>query len=120
MELELDYKAIGTRIRDRRLKLGWSQERLSEAADLTKPHISHIENGHTKLSLPALVRLAAALGVATDELIFDRAVVTASGFNFELSQLCKGRSSEELALILSVVETMVVHFQQRGGSGGTV
>ncbi len=34
--------------------------------------MSHIETGNTKLSLPVLVDLAAALNVSTDELLGER------------------------------------------------
>lgn len=38
---------------------------------ISLPHMSHIETANTKLSLPVLVDIAAALGVSTDELLRD-------------------------------------------------
>ena len=60
----MDYAAIGKRIRAHRKRLNLSQEELAEMV--------HIETGYTKLSLPVLVDLACALGVRTDDLIFDK------------------------------------------------
>ena len=40
--------------------------------NISTVHMSHIETGYTKLSLPVLVDLACALGVRTDDLIFDK------------------------------------------------
>ena len=40
--------------------------------NISAVHMSHIETGYTKLSLPVLVDLACALGVRTDDLIFDK------------------------------------------------
>ena len=68
----MDYAAIGKRIRAHRKRLNLSQEALAEMVNISTVHMSHIETGYTKLSLPVLVDLACALGVRTDDLIFDR------------------------------------------------
>lgn len=65
----MDYYAIGQRIRKVRRARGMSQEMLAERAGISTTHMSHIETGNTKLSLPVLVDLAAALEVRTDELL---------------------------------------------------
>ena len=67
----MDYVGIGKRIRAQRYKLDLSQEELAEMAGISLVHMSHIETANTKLSLPVLVDLACALGVRTDDLIFD-------------------------------------------------
>ena len=68
----MDYVGIGKRIRAQRYKLDLSQEELAEMAGISLVHMSHIETDNTKLSLPVLVDLACALGVRTDDLIFDK------------------------------------------------
>ena len=67
----MNYEAIGLRIRTFRRKKGLSQEELSERVDISVTHMSHIETGNTKLSLPVFVALAQALEVRTDELLHD-------------------------------------------------
>lgn len=66
----IDYAAIGNRIRATRLKRKITQEALSAATNLSIAHISHIECGKTKLSLPALVSIATTLGVTVDNLLY--------------------------------------------------
>ena len=68
----MDYAAIGKRIRAHRKRLNLSQEEVAEMINISTVHMSHIETGYTKLSLPVLVDLACALGVRTDDLIFDK------------------------------------------------
>ena len=68
----MDYAAIGKRIRAHRKRLNLLQEELAEMVNISTVHMSHIETGYTKLSLPVLVDLACALGVRTDDLIFDK------------------------------------------------
>lgn len=67
----MDYYEIGQRIRKYRKAQHLSQEELSEKVGISVTHMSHIETGNTKLSLPVLVQLAAVLEVRTDDLLFD-------------------------------------------------
>lgn len=67
----MNYYEIGQRIRKLRKAQGLSQEQLAEQISISTTHMSHIETGNTKLSLPVLVELAATLHVMTDELLFN-------------------------------------------------
>ncbi len=67
----VDYFKIGQKIRKYRKSLGLSQEQLAEQAGISVTHMSHIETGNTKLSLPVFVALARALNVQTDDLLTD-------------------------------------------------
>ena len=67
----MDYEKIGMRVRLFRRRKGLSQEQLAELVDISVPHMSHIETGNTKLSLPVFVALAEALDVRADELLHD-------------------------------------------------
>lgn len=61
----MKYYEIGQRIRRYRKACGLSQEALAEKAGISATHMSHIETGNTKLSLPVLVKIAEALSVQT-------------------------------------------------------
>ena len=67
----MDYKLLGKRIRAARMAAGLSQEQLAEMVGLTSQHISHTEVASTKISLPALVKIANALHTSVDKLLFD-------------------------------------------------
>ena len=67
----MDYYAIGQRIRKNRKARNLSQEDLADMIGISVTHMSHIETGNTKLSLPVLVDLAKAFEVRTDDLLFD-------------------------------------------------
>ena len=69
--VSLNYYEIGQRIRKLRKAQGLSQEQLAEQAGISITHMSHIETGNTKLSLPVLVEIATVLHATTDELLFD-------------------------------------------------
>ena len=64
---KLDYYKIGQRIRKYRKAYQFSQEQLAEKIGISTTHLSHIETGNIKLSLPVLVDIANVLSVSTDE-----------------------------------------------------
>lgn len=70
----MDYYKIGQRIWKLRKAYNLSQEELAEKAYISTVHMSHIETGNTKLSLPVLVDIAEALQVHTDDLIYDQPI----------------------------------------------
>ena len=60
---------MGTRLKEWRTRRALSQQELADMAGTTKANISRIEHG-LQIPRPATVRrLAAALGITTDELI---------------------------------------------------
>ena len=66
-----NYIAIGEKVRKTREDLNWTQEALAEKTGLSAVHISNIETAHTKVSLPALIIIANALGTSLDVLACD-------------------------------------------------
>ena len=48
--MELDYKAIGKRIKIARIKADLTQEKLSEMVGVSPTHLSNIETGTTRVS----------------------------------------------------------------------
>ena len=71
MEKEIDYKALGSRIRAARKKQGITQEKLGEICSLSTAHIGHIERGTRIPSLETLYRISTELKISTDYLFFD-------------------------------------------------
>ena len=49
--MEVDYKAIGQRIKIARIKKGVTQETVADLIDITPAHMSNVETGKTKVSL---------------------------------------------------------------------
>lgn len=96
---KLDYVAIGRRIRETRNKLGMTQEKLAELAGLSAPHMSNIENGKTKLSLPALVMIANALDSSLDALVHDSLKVTQEAYDKDFKDLLDDCSFKEKEFI---------------------
>ena len=99
----MDYYAIGQRIRKTRRARGLSQETLAEQAGISVTHMSHIETGNTKLSLPVLVELAEALEVRTDELLFEQSPVERSAAVEEILRLLDSCTARQVRIIEELV-----------------
>lgn len=55
---------IGRRIRILRTERGWTQAMLADHAELTREHLSELENGHKEIGVRALEKIARALDVS--------------------------------------------------------
>lgn len=67
----MDYAALGNRIKIFRKRKGYTQAELAEILGYSVQHISHVENGVTKMSIDFIIDLANVLGVSLDELFSD-------------------------------------------------
>lgn len=99
----MDYAAVGKRIRTQRKRLNLSQEELAEMVNISTVHMSHIETGYTKLSLPVLVDLACALGVRTDDLIFDKDAMAREELLEEIALELKDCPREQLLALRQIL-----------------
>ena len=55
---DLDFKAIGLKIRERRQSQGITQEMVANYLDVNPSHISNIECGRANPSLTSLIKIA--------------------------------------------------------------
>lgn len=103
----MDYKKLGKRIKEERLKKNLTQERLAESINLTGVYISHIENASTKPSLETVVNLSNALNVTPDFLLFDSLYKSKEYLNDEIAKLLKQCSNDELKLVVRLIEAVI-------------
>lgn len=60
---------VGQRIRNLRVRRGWSQERLADEAGVDRSYMSGIERGVRNSSILTLAKVALALGVSPSLLL---------------------------------------------------
>lgn len=68
---ELDYSKIGLRVRQARKSKGYTQETLAGMIGISTPHMSHIETADSKVGLQVLIKIANALEVSANDLLYD-------------------------------------------------
>ena len=63
------------KIKDYRTKKRMSQEELAKRAQISRPHLSNIENGEAQPTIDVAIRIAEALGQKVDHIFFKQDVV---------------------------------------------
>ena len=102
----MKQQALGKRIREERLKLNLTQERLAEDVNLSTAYIGQIERGERSLTLENLAAVANRLGVTIDYLLSDSVVSDSDGQYRLWRQLMNGRTEEQKALAINMVKLM--------------
>ena len=105
--MELDYKAIGKRIKIARIKADMKQEHLAEKSGLSPTHVSNVETGTTKVSLSAIVSLANALGVTADDLLCDSVVHARVQFERDIAELLDDCDPYEIRMVKDMTEALI-------------
>ena len=105
--MELDYKAIGKRIKIARIKADMKQEHLAEKSGLSPTHVSNVETGTTKVSLSSIVSLANALGVTVDDLLCDSLIHARVQFEQDIAELLENCDNYEIRMVKDMTEALI-------------
>ena len=95
--MELDYKAIGKRIKIARIKADLTQEKLSEMVGVSPTHLSNIETGTTRVSLNAIISIANALHITSDDLLCDNVVKAKVQFEKDIALILEDAMNTRFA-----------------------
>lgn len=101
--MNIDYIAVGKRIREIRKTKKWTQAKLAEKSSVEPSNISHIERAATKVSLPTLVNIANALEVSLDEIVFESLKKNQHIYAAEINELLADCKAEELQAITELL-----------------
>jgi len=104
--MELDYKAIGKRIKIARIKADLTQDKLSEKVGISPTHLSNIETGTTRVSLTAIVKLANALNITADDILCDSIIHAKVPFERDFAQLLEDCDEYEIRIIKETIESL--------------
>lgn len=111
MPKELDYQAMGARVREARERRGFTQEQLSEECSLSASHIGHIERGTRTPSLETVFAISCTLGVSLDELVFGSTQPTEAALSDIVSVIHRKEESKAEAF-MSVVRVLADHIDE--------
>lgn len=104
--MELDYKAIGKRIKIARIKADLTQERLAEMVEISPTHMSNIETGTTRVSLTAIVSLANALSVTVDDFLCDSVVKSKVQFEKDIAGILADCDEYEIRMVKDMAQAL--------------
>ncbi|MCI9507837.1 MAG: helix-turn-helix transcriptional regulator [Oscillospiraceae bacterium] len=110
----MDYKRLGERIREERLRLHLTQAQLAEAINISDTYMGAIERGERSLTLDTLVRLANRLGVTVDYLMADSVSDSDSNIMEQFKQIIDNQPMERKQMAINVLRTIFAYFNQEG------
>lgn len=105
--MELDYKAIGKRIKIARINADMTQEALAGKVNLSPSHMSNIETGTTKVSLTTIVNIANALSVTVDDLLCDNLVRARAQMENDIQAALDGCDDYEIRVVKGMVQSVI-------------
>ena len=105
MEKELDYTALGIRIRQARKEHHVTQEQLGELCELSTAHIGHIERGTRIPSIDTLFRIAQALDVSMDYLIFD-SIAPDENLFITITSILQNKDKRKVKTFMTIVRAI--------------
>ena len=106
----MDYKRLGERIREERLRRGLTQAQLAEAIDISNTYMGAIERGERCLTLDTLVRLVNRLGVTVDYLLADSVSESDSTIMDQFKQIMDGQPYARKQMAINVLRTIFTYF----------
>jgi transcriptional regulator with XRE-family HTH domain len=114
---------IGERIKTLRKETGWSQRELADRIGADARQVSRYENGRITPSLDAATRLAEALNVSLDHLVFDdvprRPLHAPENILGDRLATVAELDPDELGVLASVIDGLVTKKRLRTITGGT-
>ena len=102
--MELNFKAIGKRIKIARLKTDLTQEIMAEKIGVTPQHVSNIETGNSSVILTTLSAIANLLKVSVDELICDTVLKTKYVFSKEANEIFRDCNEYEIRVLVEILK----------------
>lgn len=97
--MELDYKAIGKRIKIARIKADLTQEKLSKMVGVSPTHMSNVETETTRVNLTTIVGIANALGITSDDLLCDSVIKAKVQFEKDIALVLEDCNEYEIRVI---------------------
>lgn len=110
----MNYKKLGERIREERLRLHLTQAQLAESIDISDTYMGAIERGERSLTLDTLVRLVNRLGVTIDYMLADSVSDNGSNIMEQFKQIIDCQPLERQQMAINVLRAVFSYFENGG------
>ena len=105
--MNVDYPAIGRRIKARRKAQRKTQENLAEALQVSVGYISQLERGVTKVNLDTLAEIAVELGCDLSELVTGVTGPHERYLDWELAERCRRMTPRQRQMLLELADPVL-------------
>ena len=108
LQPELDYEKVGQRIKAARMEKNLNQADLGALVGCSNNHISHVEIGQTKVSLPLLLKIATSLDKDFDYFLLDTPYTSLERLiNTELAEKLNPCNTTTLITISKIIDALI-------------
>ena len=104
---EIDFKALGSKLREIRTSKGLTQEYVATISNVNVSHISNIENNRVKISLQTLVFICNALDVTVDFVLskeYFHAITALDNEILKELHACNPQTKEQILEIIKILQ----------------
>lgn len=105
--MALDYKIIGSRLKQARINKELTQENLAESLDVSVAFLSRVERGNIDISLKRLSQLCELLDVTEGAILNGSSTTSKNYLSEELFSLLKNCPPEKSKLIYELAKVVV-------------
>ena len=106
---DIDFKAIGQKLKAERERIGQTQEEVAEAIGISAAFVGHIERGERSMSFNTLIHFCNYYRVTMDYLLSDTLLPEEDTVLTQIAAILKDKTPEQQAAILDVLRTATRH-----------
>ena len=106
LQTELDYAALGRKIKEMRIAKGLTQSDLADMVFCNTSHISNIENNHTKVSLNSLLAIANALNTSIDCLLSEQFENASTALDNDIARRLRNLDPEKKRQAIRIMDVL--------------
>ncbi len=99
----MDFKQIGDRIKNKRIELGLTQEKLAEMVGVSDTYVGAIERATSKCSIETLTKIAKVLNMNMDYMLFG---TTVNNADCRFSEIIKELPKDKQNLFIELCEAI--------------
>lgn len=107
---EINYVEVGKRIVNLREQLNLNRTQLSKSVEVSIGYFCQIEKGQRNASLPVTIKLAEALGVSLDYLIYGDKSIDVD--KKDLHNIIDNASSRQLKVISDILTSVIPNLKK--------
>ena len=106
---EINFDAIGQKLRVERERIGKTQEQVAEVIGITPAFVGHIERAERSMSLDTLIKFCKYYHVTIDYLLSDTLPTEDDNTLTQIADILKDKTYEQQAAILDVLRVVTRH-----------
>lgn len=106
---DIDYKAIGQKLKDERDNIGWTQEEVAEIIGISAAFVGHLERSERSMSLNTLIHFCNLYHITIDYLLSDTLPPQNDNVASQIANMLKTKSADQQAAILDILRSIIRH-----------